>query len=189
STLCPPEGKGFDWHTDTITVQADVNGQASYTAVLPTHDEDTISATITAANGNKMSEPSPYIPVTFIPFGSSDVALSTTLTVSADSSGTPILTFTTTVTNRGPGIARNVVVTFAPPALAPAQPTDVGGTTANVGTLAAGASVVLRQSFFWPIGTGPIHYAAHVTHDLGSDLDPSNDATAIAYPPRRRAAR
>jgi len=186
---CPPEDVRFNWHPDSITVQADVNGQASFTAVLPTHDENAITATITATNGSKMSEPSPTIPVTFIPFGSSDVALSTALTVSSDSSGTPLLTFTTTVTNLGPGVARNIVVTFTPPSLPPAQPTDVGGTSANVGTLAAGASAVLRQSFLWPIGTGPIRYAARVTHDLGSDLDPSNDATVIVYPPRRRAAR
>ena len=188
--ICPAdEGPGFNWHTDTITVQADVNGQASFTAVLPTHDEDTLSATITATNGSKMSEPSPVIPVTFIPFGSSDVALSTSVTLSADSGGTPLLTFTTTVTNHGPGIARNIVVIFTPPALPPAPPTDVAGTTANVGTLAAGASLVLRQSFLWPIGTGPVRYEARVRHDLGSDLDPSNDATVIVYPPRRRAAR
>jgi hypothetical protein len=100
-----------------------------------------------------------------------------------------VLTFTTTVTNRGPTVARDVVVTFTPPPLAAAPPTDTPGTSATIGNLTPGVSVVLRQSFLWPIGAGPVRYEARVTHDQGVDADPSNDVSVVTYPPRRRAAR
>jgi Right handed beta helix region/Domain of unknown function DUF11 len=188
SENCPIEEQPFDWNPDTITVQTDVNGRATFTAVVPAHDESAILATITATGGKKMSEPSATIAVPPTLSRNIDVAVSTVVTAQT-SGGNPVLTFTTTVTNRGLVLARDVVVTFTPPALAAAPPTDVPGTSATIGSLTPGVSVVLRQSFLWPIGTGPVRYEARVTHDQGADADPSNDVSVVIYPPRRRAVR
>lgn len=184
---CPTEEQPFDWNPDTITVQTDINGRASFTAVLPAHDETVIVATITADGGKKMSEPSASIGV--LPTLLRDVDMGVSTTVSARSSGNDVvLTFTTIVTNHGPAAARNVVVTLAAPPLNAATPTDVPGTSATIDNLTPGVSVVLHQSFFWPLGAGTVRYEARVSHS-GIDADPSNDVSVAIYPLRRRAAR
>ena len=188
SENCPVEDQPFDWNPDTITVQTDGNGRATFNAALPAHDENAILATITRVGGAKMSEPSATIDVLPTLFRNVDVAVSTVASTGSSGSNA-VLTFTTTVTNRGPTVARDVVVSFNPPPLAAAPPTDAPGTSATIGNLAPGVSVVLRQSFLWPIGTGPVRYEARVTHDQGADADPSNDVSVVIYPPRRRAAR
>jgi hypothetical protein len=189
SENCPIEEQPFDWNPDTITVQTDINGRATFNAVVPAHGESAILATITAPGGKKMSEPSATIAVVPALFRNIDVAVSTVPSAQSSGGGNVILTFTTTVTNRGTVVARDVVVSFTPPPLAAAPPTDAAGTSATIGSLTPGVSVVLRQSFLWPIGTGPVRYEARVTHDQGADADPSNDVSVVIYPPRRRAVR
>jgi len=186
---CPVETQPFDWNPDTITVQTDVDGHAAFTAAVPAHGESAMIATIAAVGGKKMSEPSPAIAVVPTTFSNADVAVSTVVAVSRNSAGGTILTFTTTVTNHGPSVARDVVVTFTAPPLAAAPPTDAPGSTATIGNITPGISVVLHQSFLWPVGTGVVRYEARVTHDQGMDTDPSNDVSVVVYPPRHRAAR
>ncbi|HEY6141525.1 MAG TPA: right-handed parallel beta-helix repeat-containing protein [Thermoanaerobaculia bacterium] len=182
---CPPEDQPFDWNPFTITVKTDVNGHATFTAVMPVNNEPEIVATITADGGKKMSEPSAAIAVIVSAFRTVDVSVATTVVVQS-SGGNNVLTFVTTVANRGAQVAQNVVLdSTITPVLAPASPTD----STTVGNIAPGVSTVFRQSFLWPVGTGPVHYEVHVTHDGGKDADPSNDTSAVSYPPRRRATR
>ena len=182
---CPEEDQPFDWNPDTVIVTTDDSGHGTFTAVLPSHEEPAMIATLTAVNGKRMSEPSPMIDVVFTPISNSDVEVSTTVTEQRG----PILTFTTTITNHGPLAARDVVVTFTPPPLPSTAPSDYVGNVAALGNIQPGSSVVVRQSFLWLIGTGPVRYEARVTHDGGLDTVPSNDVAVVEYPPRRRAVR
>ena len=184
---CPAEDQPFDWNPDSINVKTDENGRATFTATLPSHDESSLVATIVPANGRKMSEPSAPVTVTPAPFRASDVAVSTAVSAQAGPDGYVILTFTTTVTNRGPAIAHEVAVFLTPPPLAPTTPTDVAGGGMLLGTLIPNTPVTLHQSFLWPIGSGPVRYEARVVHDAGNDADPSNDVSAVTYPTRHRA--
>lgn len=185
SEECPTEDQPFDWNPFTITVHTDVTGHGTFTAVMPVTNEPFMIATVTADGGKKMSEPSAPIAVIVSAFRTVDVSVSTSVVVQS-SGGTNVLTFVTTVTNRGTQVAQNVVLdSTITPALAPASPTD----STAIGNIAPGVSTVSRQSYFWPVGTGPVHYEVHVTHDGGKDADPSNDTSTVNYPPRRRAAR
>lgn len=188
SDLCPREGDNFDWNPESVSVNTDASGKASFTAVIGAHTEDSIYATITESGGKKMSEPSATFTVRQSQVAGSDVSLTTSLTI-GHSGNDIVLTYTTTVTNAGPAAARDVVVTFGMPSLPLASPTDATGSTVAVGGIAAGGSVVLRQSFLWPLGSGPVRYDARVSHDGGADRDPSNDFASITFPLRRRAAR
>jgi hypothetical protein len=182
---CPTEDQPFDWNPFTITVKTDVNGRATFTAVMPVNNEPEIIATITADGGKKMSEPSAPIPVIVSAFRTVDVSVATSVVVQS-SGGNNVLTFVTTVTNRGAQVAQNVVLdSTITPVLSPAAPTD----SMTIGNIAPGVSTVVRQSFLWPVGTGPVRYEVHMTHDGGKDADPSNDTSAVSYPPRRRATR
>jgi len=185
SEECLPEDQPFDWNPFTITVHTDVNGRATFSAVMPPNSEPLMIATMTADGGKKMSEPSAAIPVIVSAFRTVDVSVSTTV-VAQSSGGTNVLTFVTTVTNRGTQVAQGVVLdSTITPVLAPTAPTD----SATIGNIAPGVQTVYRQSFLWPVGTGPVRYEVHVTHDGGKDGDPSNDTSSVSYPPRRRATR
>lgn len=185
---CPAEDQPFDWNPDSVTVQTDISGHAAFNVTVPAHDESAMIATIAATGGHKMSEPSAAISV--VPrVQAVDVAVSTTVSASPGGGSDTILTFTTTVTNRGPFVARDVVVSFSTPPLAAAPPTDAPGSSATIGNLTPGVSIVLRQSFIWPVGAGTIRYEARVTHDGGADADPSNDVATVIYPLRHRAVR
>jgi len=187
SENCPREKDDFDWHPETFTIVTDATGRASFATVLHTIAEGII-ATAVDPNVRKMSESSPLLTARQTEFEASDVAVTMSAAVSGGSA-----TITTTVTNRGPAGALDVVVTFARPFATLSRTTsqvvtyDSTGNVATIGGLPAGSSVTFTDVYPFPGGT--VQFGASATHDHGNDLNPANDAAVVRFAAKHRAAK